>query len=116
MTQSTRDDDRQVKPFAAVLQEIAKGKAHTRLSEALAELVVAVTETEKKGTLTLTLTVEPMKGTTETLTVSANCTLKLPQEQQASVFFATDDGQLVRNDPRQMDLPVRGVARIGEPA
>lgn len=114
---STQDtvDAGQVQPFAAILQQIGKGVAHARLSEALQQLTVAVRDTEKKGTLTLTLSVEPNKGT-DTLIVSANCTVKLPQEQQASVFFATDDGNLTRSDPRQMDLPVRGVAKIGETA
>lgn len=112
---SNRDTERQIKPFAAVLQEIGKGAAHTRLSEALADLTVAVTETQKKGTLTLTLTVEPTKGM-ENLTVSANCKVTLPTEQQASIFFATDEGQLVRHDPRQTEVPLHevGTARRGE--
>lgn len=114
---STKDTERQIKPFAAVLQEIAKGRAHARLSEALADLVIAVAETDKKGTLTLTISVEPTKGM-DNLTVSANCVVKLPTEQQASIFFADESGQLSRNDPRQIEAPLRevGVAHRGESA
>jgi hypothetical protein len=103
-------DTTQHKPFAAVLQEIGKGAAHARLSEALSDLVRAVTDTEKKGTLTLTITVEPTKGM-DTLTVAANCTVKLPQEQQASIFFADPVGNLTRNDPHQPELPLRGLGK-----
>jgi len=114
---STEDTGRQVQPFAGILQKIGKGVAHTRISEAMQQLVVAVTETGKKGTLTLTVTVEQMKDA-ETLSVSANCTVKLPQEQQASIFYADEAGNLTRNDPRQtaVDLAVVGTARRGDTA
>lgn len=106
---TTKDkDDRQIQPFAAVLQQIGKGATHTKLSELLNELTTAVNEHKKGGTLTVVIKVEPTKGT-DTLTVSATSTLKAPQATEASIFFATDDGNLTRDDPNQLQLPLRTV-------
>lgn len=110
-------DERQIIPLATVLQQIAKGAAHQKLSEELADLVVAVGEFQKKGTLTITISVEPTKGT-ETLTVSATHAVKAPQATEASIFFFDESGNLTRHDPRQTEAPLRevGVARRGETA
>lgn len=107
--------DKQVRPFAAVLQDVARGDAHRRLSEALAELVVAVCDHDKPGSLTVVVKVEPTKGM-DNLTVSVTHSTKLPAATQASIFFADGDGVLTRNDPRQPVLPFGVVARIGETA
>lgn len=116
---STKDNpERQIVPLATVLQQVAKGTALARLSEQLADLTVAVKENEKPGTLTITIKVEPTKGTSENLTVSVTSTLKVPQETAAGIFFATDDGNLTREDPRQTGADIRaiGLAKTGEKA
>lgn len=110
MTTKDKDDGRQIQPFAAVLQQIAKGTAHAELSELLNQLTTAVAEHRKAGTLTLTLRIEPTKGT-DTLTVSATSVLKAPRATEASIFFATDDGNLTRDDPNQLQLPLREVGK-----
>lgn len=109
------DTERQIIPFATVLQQVGKGAAHTKLSELLADLAAAVAEHQKAGTLTVTVKVEPTKGT-ETLTVSVTSTVKAPQSTVASIFFATEEGQLTRHDPRQIEAPLAavGTARKGE--
>lgn len=105
--------NRQVRPAAAVLQEIGAGTLHTRLSEQLADLTTAVTETGKKGTLTIQLTVAPIKaGNTSTLVVTGKSVLKAPEgdsETPSSVFFPDRDGNLTREDPNQPQLPLRGL-------
>lgn len=102
---------RQVRPAAAVLQEIGAGKLHTRLSEQLADLTAAVTETGKKGVLTIQLTVAPIKpGNTSTLIVTGKSVLKAPEgdaEAPSSVFFPDSAGNLTRDDPNQPTLPLR---------
>jgi non-homologous end joining protein Ku len=96
------DDGEQVRPFAATLQEIGRGSVHDRLSEQLQQLVAAVTETGKKGTLTLQLTVAPVKpGNVHNLLVTAKTALKAPEGDEA--------GNLSREDPTQLKLPLRGV-------
>lgn len=114
MTQ--RDDsERQIIPFATVLQQVAKGSVHNELSELLADLTADVYEHQKPGTLTVVVKLEPTKGG-ETLTVSVTPTVKGPRATQASIFFASEDGQLTRQDPRQIVADVRalGIAKSGE--
>jgi outer membrane PBP1 activator LpoA protein len=107
------DDERQVKPFAATLQELAGGTVAARLAEQLQELTQAVTDTGKKGTLTLQLTVAPLKpGNVTNLIVTAKTVVKAPEDDSAtpsSVFFTDSAGNLTRDDPKQPTLPLRGL-------
>lgn len=109
---STQDDE-QIRPFAATLAELAGGKVHNRLSEQLHDLTQAVTATGKKGTLTLQLTLEPLKrGQTDTLQLTAATKLSAPEgdeQRPVTVFFADREGNLTRNDPNQLALPLRSV-------
>lgn len=106
-------EGRTIRPFAAVLQEIGGGKTHDRLSEQLADVTAAVTATGKKGTVTLVVTVEPIKkGNTSALTVTGKTVAKAPEGDDAapsSVFFPDAAGNLSRNDPQQPTLPLRGL-------
>lgn len=108
----TPDDDT-VRPFAAVLAEIGGGKLHARLSAQLAGLTAAVAETGKKGQVTITIKVEPLKkADANTLVVTGSSNAKVPEGDDASptsVFFATDGGNLVRDNPRQQMLPLVGL-------
>lgn len=105
---SKKDDD--PREFASVLLEIGKGTLHARLSEQLAEICAAVTETGKKGQLTLKIDVKPMpKADRNILVVTGASVAKTPEADEASptsVFFADDTGNLSRNDPRQLALPL----------
>ena len=107
--------DRQIRPAAAIIQEIGGGSLHTRISEQLADLTAAVTDTGKKGVLTIQLTVAPVKpGNTSTLVVTGASTLKRPagdSETPSSVFFPDRDGNLTRDDPNQPMLPLRQLDR-----
>lgn len=104
------DTDRQIKPFATTLQEIGSGVLAAHLAEQLQELTGAVVDTGKKGTLTLQITVAPLKaGNVKNLVATAKTTLKTPAEEPASVFFVDKDGNLTRDDPDQPMLPLRGL-------
>lgn len=101
-------DDVTVRPFAAVLQDLAKGRVHAELSEKLAELTREVLACGKKGTLTLTVTVDLVGKGGETLAVSARVDAKPPRTTPpATVFFSDRVGNLSRNDPNQPTLPLR---------
>lgn len=104
-------DEKTVKPFAATLQEIGNGRLAQDLAEKLAELTSAVQDTAKKGTISLTISVAPIKkGNADTLLVSGTIKLTAPKgEEPSSVFFPTADGNLVRDDPNQPALPLRGL-------
>jgi hypothetical protein len=97
------------KPFAAFIQEQRGGGLHGELSHELANLVNAVQETQKPGTLTLTLKVAPNKDGV-TVTVSDKIKAAVPEaDRGAAIFFVQGDGNLVRRDPRQTELPLRVV-------
>lgn len=110
------DTSGQVRPFAAVLQDINNGQFADQLAHDIQALVTAVTEHGRKGSLTVKFEVAPRKGNAHALNVTGRRDLKLPQEEPIeSVFFTDAAGNLHRDDPRQMALPLRTVARP-EPA
>lgn len=97
------------KPFAAVIQEQRNGGLHSELSHELAALVAAVQETQKAGTLTLTMKVTPNRDGV-TMMVTDKVVVKLPEgDRGAAIFFVEGDGNLVRKDPRQLEIPLREV-------
>ncbi|WP_037576720.1 hypothetical protein [Phaeacidiphilus oryzae] len=103
-TEHESADEARVRPFADFLIEQAGGRTHTELSEQLHDLISAVTATGKGGALTLRVEVKPLTpGDATTLTVTDKVTVKIPQgDRPKSVFFVTGDGNLSRNDPRQL--------------
>lgn len=105
----------QVRPFADILRDIRGGQVSDQAAVSIQELVAAVREHGKKGTLTLQITVEPMKNNEAALAVSGEVTLKAPKAApKAAIFFADNDGNLLRDDPRQIALP--GLRRVDLPA
>jgi len=110
-TQPDAEEGPQVRPFSEWLIQQARGRAHDDLSKGMHQLIAAVQETGKGGKLVLTVDVKPLKGNTDALEVSAKVTAKAPEyDPPASIFFVDDAGNLTRNDPRQMSLPLRDVA------
>lgn len=110
-------DAEQVKPFAAFLQEQSGGNTHDELSEGLHDLIDKVRETGKKGSLQLTVTVSPLKDDMNVLVVSDEIRLRLPEHaRKASVFFADEQGNLSRTDPRQLTFEGLKVLDGPEPA
>lgn len=99
------------RPFAAWLQEQRGGLTHAELGDALAEVVAAVVEHGKVGTLTYTVKIKP-SGDGVSVFVTDTITRKAPEgDRSAALFFADEDGNLTRKDPRQQELPLREVPR-----
>ena len=91
------------KPFAAFLQEQRRGGLHGELSESLQELVRAVEEHRKAGTLTLTVKVAPFGD--GTVAITDKVALKAPEGERGSgIFFTDEEGNLHRSDPRQQEI------------
>lgn len=114
MTDTTEQDDggAQVRPFAATLQDINNGQFADQLADDVQALVNGVRLQGRKGSLTVKLEISPRKGNVNALNLVGRRDLKLPQEEPVeSVFFADDTGNLHRDDPRQMALPLRTVAQ-----
>lgn len=94
------------RPINDVLMQIRGGAAISDAAKDLNELVRAVKETNKAGSLTIKLTVEPDKTDNTVVTIQPDVTLKLPKKARAKGIFYVDDktGDLTREDPRQLDL------------
>lgn len=109
MTDKPKPDEEKPKPreFATFLLEHNKGRTHDELSAKLAELVAAVTETGKAGSLTLTIGLKPQPKVAGAVVVSDKVAVKAPAGDRAESFFFVDtsNNSLVRNDPNQPALP-----------
>lgn len=96
------------RPFADILRELSGGETYDELTTRLGELVTTVTETGRRGSLTLSLSVKP-NGDLGVI-VTPDIKTKLPQRQPGDTFFfVTSGGSLIRNDPRQEQLPLRRI-------
>ncbi|WP_052372002.1 hypothetical protein [Amycolatopsis taiwanensis] len=99
---SILDSEDGPRDFAAFLLELARGKTHRELSEALAEIAREVVKTKKQGKLQLTLVLKPQPAVEGAIFVSDEIKSSVPKfDRPASIFFATDLGDLVRTDPNQ---------------
>jgi len=97
------------RPFADILRELGGGNTYDELTARLAEVVDAVTQTHKMGEISIKLKVKP-NGDSGVI-VADEIKSKVPEPPRGdTVFFVTAGGSLVRQDPRQQDLPLRSVA------
>ncbi len=102
------EDEVRTRPFADVLRDLNRGRTHGELSSELQGLVASVLETGKKGSLTLTITVESAKS--HNMVVFADkVVVKKPEARAGSIFFVDDQYNVVREDPQQMQLPLVSV-------
>lgn len=100
-----RDEETPPRDFAAFLMDHRRGRTHEELSAALRDLVLSVEDTRKAGTITYTLTIKPQERTPGAVMVADKIKCSLPEHDRSeSIFFATETGELVRNDPRQRSL------------
>lgn len=94
--------------FIASITDLNDGATASDLDRQLREVVMKARETGKPGSITLTLSVEPRGA--DSVTVVAKITEKMPKvEEPKSIFFVDDDGQLVREHPKQATLPFKTV-------
>ncbi len=95
------------KEVAALLIEHMGGRAHETASKELHQLIAAVTEHGKKGSLTITITVEAPKGHVDggPLAIGIASILKAPKAvTPAAIYFVDREGNPTRNDPRQLSF------------
>lgn len=114
-TTTTVDEEMHVRPFADWLREQSGGKTHEELGVALFDLVGRVRDTGKKGTVTLTISVAPLKNDVDVLVISDEIKLRVPEhDRKASLFYADKTGNLTRQDPNQLTFEsLREVEGVG---
>lgn len=88
------------KPFNDTLVQLRFGELHGELTDAINEIVTKVATTQKAGKLTLTLAFKAGKG--GQIEIVDELKVTLPKEEKGStIMFATPEGNLQRQDPRQ---------------
>lgn len=96
--------------FESVLRNQRKGVMAADLSDKLAELTRAVCAYGKPGKITLTLKLNPASGDGTALSIADEIEIKPPTAPKPnSIFFTTEDGQLLREDPAQKELELKVV-------
>lgn len=92
----------ETRKFSDVLAELAGGDVDVLASDRLGELVAAVDETGGKGKLVITVDV---KKSNKMVIVSASMKMTKPEAAlDETMFFVDNDGNLSREDPRQMSF------------
>jgi len=95
-----------------ILREYRNGRAADLASRKLAELVQAVDETGKGGSLTITIKVKPENGGGSQKTLACEVKAKMPEAALAeAIFFSDDEGALHRSDPTQREMFTEAGAR-----
>ena len=97
-----------VRPFLDLLREHRNGVTHDELSDALQEIVEAVTAEGKAGKLTFTLAIKP-HGDGAVMVVDEIKIAKPKPTKGGSLFFVTPDNNLERQDPRQRAMELRSI-------
>ena len=102
-----------VRPFTDTLVALRFGELADELADKLNELTLKCEAAGKSGSLTLKLTLKPGKG--GQIEIEDEVTAKLPKEQKGTtLMFATVEGNLQREDPRQKTIP--GIRSVTEEA
>lgn len=88
--------------FNATVQSIRDGALLELLTGKLNEVVEAVQEHRKVGTLQLTLSIKPNGD--DAVTVTSKVAAKIPEGTVGDALFFVNGGNLVRRNPRQTDI------------
>lgn len=91
--------------FTDVLRDHRRGRLVDQLSERLAKVVMAATETGKSGAITLKLKIEPNKGEEGAFTVVPSITTSIPEaDLPKALYYADEAGSLLRESPTQRGI------------
>ncbi|MFL1903126.1 hypothetical protein ACJWDR_29075 [Streptomyces tauricus] len=97
-------------PVAAFIASHLNGRTEEELSTEFHTLLDAVRAHGKKGSMTITLVVEPPANGVDSapLPIGIESAVKAPKPTPVkSLYFLDDDGMPVREDPRQMQIEFR---------
>lgn len=105
-TTAKTTDDRT--SFAAYLMDIDRGRVESDATDLMVDAVKAVEATGKAAKVTITVTIAPQDpktfDDTGILIVEGEAKATLPRvKRPASIFYATGDGEMTRNDPNRDD-------------
>lgn len=94
-----------VKTVSSILMEHRGGGLHNEASEELQGVVKAVKDTQKKGSLTITISVEPAKDDEDSVVLSDTLKVSAPRPTtKPSRWFTDEHGNVSRTNPRQGEI------------
>jgi hypothetical protein len=100
-------------PFSDWLTDHAQGDVDVEMTLALAEVVQAVINHGKKGSVTLKVHIDTAGSGARTVVTACVVEAKAPTaEPERSIFYVGERGSLHRDDPYQRRLPLK---RVDEP-
>ncbi|MEU6168052.1 hypothetical protein [Streptomyces tanashiensis] len=108
--ETTTDEQPATAPVAAFLASHLSGRTDEELSREFHQLLDAVRAHGKKGTLTITIVVDPPANGVESapMPIGVESTVKAPKPTPVkNLYFLDADGQPVREDPRQLAMDFR---------
>ena len=89
--------------FVQMIEKMNGGNTLAALNTELTEVVRAVSETNKQGSLMLKLKISPNGD--NGITIEEDVATKLPKPSSGkSLFFTDGEGDLLRSDPRQKEM------------
>lgn len=88
--------------FLSTIQNIREGALADQLTEELHDVLEGVEETGKAGSITLTLKIKP--NGESAVTIEPSVAAKVPKPTVGSALFFVSGGNLVRRNPKQMDI------------
>lgn len=96
--------------FLKTMQGVRQGVALEELDRALYDLGLAVKAAGKAGELILKLKIVPIDANASAVHIEDSILVKEPKLSKGkSVFFMTEAGDFVKNDPRQRALDLKDV-------
>lgn len=91
------------RPFTDVLNSLRYGTLNDDLTKALNDLTTKCADTGRQGKLTLVLNLKPGKG--GQIEIFDDIKVTAPKEERgSSIFWATPEGNLTRDDPKQRSI------------
>lgn len=101
--------------FTHALGHLEFGLTSDEIDQKLHEAIKAAQHTGKNAEVTVKLTVKPSTSGVQVFIV-ADIKAKIPRlPREQTIFFPTEDGNLLRNDPRQNNVPGMKIAEDERP-
>lgn len=102
------------RPFFDTARDIRRGQFLEDCADELQKVVRAVDESGKSGKLVITLTIKPASKGQGAYILADKVKASLPELPVGeTILFATPEGNLVPNDPRQKELSLKSITAPG---
>ena len=94
--------------FIRLLTQHIGGAALNEAGQAIRSIVDATQLTGKPGGITLKILIDPTNS--GAVQILHDLKITMPKaEKEGSLFFVGEDGNLLRNNPNQLEMPLRAV-------